>query len=691
MTQPFKILVLLSLSVLLSACPIKNRPRVQHEPAKAFQPTTETQESTPPSRSQFERFDLKQAYQALGDGQGRLLERVLQPLSAFVLNRQVVGQPQFRGSRLDRMIEIFNHALEIELRESQRSQSGPSPELAQLKKRYFETVFYGCSRDLRSDCVNAEVFADDTRHTLIMALLAKGFDDQIDHQIKKFGSGEACLRESADCRQLVEERYRHLAMGTFKNNRYDNREFAFAYLKYARLLAMLIEQRKNNPVNGTGDIATGYLAESHTKIFELLIARYQPRGCNDDGFKEFVAVFNPWFYSQKKSDIFRQGARKMFEFAAHCFLYEDKHKTKVSEAMVRAMQAANSAGTADDPSFLQIVKKVKEFGHLAKNLGLTDLLADIERPNSPFFDEFYFVVDRLFRHELNSQDVEMILQRANANRLRTELPKRADAYVRIHLAHMIVKTTEHMHQKVFKANVISDEILQKSKDASDQMRAQFIKLQEQIDQTDQLLARYLKGRGQVNDGYLAFERLTKAVNRDIHYFSVYPQMMMAVHYLSEANGSLSFQDWSGATVKINAATVVADLLDGGAARPWFRLSKAAETTNRQMLPFAFEYLLSTEAFNLQKRNFSILFGRYLHGDLVNFESELSTYESSTYGNKGWGEIEDVCDYERGRKKNPDKRNLNFMDLGQYTYVGLGEAGIRKPLLHWLKDTGRLAS
>ncbi len=59
-------------------------------------------------------------------------------------------------------------------------------------------------------------------------------------------------------------------------HRLEDSEFSFAYLKYTRLFAAQIDYNKNKNLP-----QPGYIAEVHSKIFETIISRYNPKSTSD--------------------------------------------------------------------------------------------------------------------------------------------------------------------------------------------------------------------------------------------------------------------------------------------------------------------------------------------------------------------------------------------------------------------------
>lgn len=683
---------LLLLLPLLTACPVKNRPRVEHEGRREWTPQETPLDNSVDVKS-FNDFDISSAYAFLKDGQGDLVNRVLKPLSQFVLNGKFIERAEFRTQRLTQMIEVFNTALLDRLMAKDNS-----PDVREIKAKFTQTVFAGCSRDLKSDCYNAEIFSRDTRHTRLMTLLAMEFDAQIEEAVKANKTTLLCVTNDAGCRNMVETRYRLLAMALYKRNRYDDPDFSFAYLKHSRIFAELVQVMRAMPSGQLGNMATSYLAESHTRIFESIIPKFKPRNENDPEFRQFVENFNPWGFSRKKADIFQYGTGIMFSFAAKCCMYKDSAKTQISDSMENTIRAEQVNPNSLSPSLYTMIKAIqaehgdKLFANMRMSATVNQALI-VDRPNPQFYNEYFFVVDRLFRGDLSSEEVEMVLRRANQQRLKTVLPQLIQDYIKINLLYMIVETNKFMRKEIYTSGVSSDKIFEKAVTTSRSLTSRWHDMQAQVGQLERLMGSYFKTNFITSKEYVDADKLIKSLNRNIHYLSVYPQMMVLNYYLATMDGKLIFDTWWG-RIEIDASTIIGSFFDGTTVNPWFRFGSDPETLNRQMLLFSFEYMLTTETMkyfvtngsNDRARFFDMIVGKYFDIELHHLNTYISQYERDIYSQENSSAVDGACDYESGKSNQPPAVDLDFLGLNQFTYTGLADMGLRRSLMKILTGT-----
>lgn len=659
-------LLVLSLATI-TACSPKNQPRQVHEEKREWT-AKETPDDPSVNVSALTAYNLEKGYKdAKSDDPSFLLKNVLQPLSDLVLNARFIEDPRHRTTRMLQMIHIFNEAF---LKGLDRGEQGS--EFKKLKEMWYATVFAGCSSDLKNDCINADYMANDARFTRILTKLAQDLDPDIDSEIKDYGTANNCVEKSARCRALIEERYRRLAMANMKRNKNDDSDFSFAYLKYSRAFASLMDWDKKNGMRDPG-----YIAEVHSKIFETIIARYNPKSVSAPEFRTFVENFNPWTYSQKRADAFQYGTKIMFKFGSECCLYKDAEKTTLSESVKNAISESQKDADTFGPSFLQMIKSIQEkFGdRIFDNLGMANEKAKISNLNSGFYDEYFLIVDRLFRGHLNSSEAEMVLRNTPQSRTQVRLPEVISTYLKVYLIHMLVETNTFMNS-IYTSNIASDKVFEEATSRSRELTSRWHTIQSQIDLLERVMGSYFKGSNIFSPAFADATRLIKSVNRNIHYISVYPNMIVMNYFLAKMKGKIVINTWWG-TIEINADTILDAFFDGLVGNSWFRFGKDAETLDRQMLLYGWDYMLSTGALKGIDRPkfFELIFTKYVDDNLSDLRKKINDFERDTFGSSVYGNLDAICSYELDNKGIAPGIKINFTDLTRYTYSGLGDNSI----------------
>ena len=694
-------IVALALCVaLFTACDPKNEPRWRHEQPVEWKPV-KTPDQPHVHAATFTQTDsaVEGYYAKVKAGDKDLSASVLKPLSRIVLNRRFIESPMYRGAALSKMINVFNAAFVVEY-----AKQPQSPEFARIKQNYYNTVFSGCNTDLRTNCTNAQLFAADGRHTMIMTLLARELDGELESLLKEAGSPDLCVKNSARCRTLIEERYRRLAMGVYKSNRYQDNEFAFAYLKYARVFSAFLQHmtkeapKKDDPRN----MSSSYLAGVHGKIFETVIAKFKPGNLDDPEFRAFVDNFNPWGYSRKKADTFQYGTGVMFSLASQCCLYSDPARTQLAKNVSVAIEESQKDTDNFGLSFRQMIDDIKKEHNdrVFAKLGMGTILAQIENPKSGFYDEYFFIVDRLFRGHLNTGEIEMMLRNTNPARAKVELPKRISTYIKVNLIYMIVETNRFM-AKIYRSGIASDRIFEEAIRSSRDLTGRWLERQARIDMLDKLMNSYFKERLVTSPEYSDAYDLIRAVNRNIHYTAVVPQMIVMNYFLTNMKGKFKVETWWNETFEIEPETILKAFFDGvgWTATAWFRYNRDTETVDRLNILYGLEYLLSTESLNYftakdnadsndksseRSKFFDLIFTRYLGDSVDGLRKDVNSYIVKTVTHSSYNFLNRVCTYETGGNVAPPEITIEFNNLENYTYTGLGDNGLNSVLRDFLR-------
>jgi hypothetical protein len=740
---------------MFTACTPKDTPRYVHEGPKTW-----TSAQAPVDNSvgvqEMSQFNTAEAYRRLKDPKQNYMPTVLQPLARFVLNAKFVQTPANR-IKLAELVSIFNSAFLAQLEKGDNS-----PEFLKMKVDYYNTVFSGCSRDLKRDCTAADMFSGQPRHMRILTLLAKELDPQIQAQIKAAGTPSKCIENSPDCRRLVEERYRRLAMAAYNNHsHYDDEEFTRAYLKYASLFGMFLDDARNCRADESQEkcgerlkkagarspeyasLAFGYIADVHAHIFQTIIANYKPSDYDDPEFKSLVENFNPWTYSIKQANAFKYASSVMFEFGTKCCMYSDAGHSQLSPSVKQAIEDSQNSSDHFVPtfglSFRELIQNIKsehqtnkdkknekpaydgqEYS-LFKNLGVFELAQQIERGDPRFFNEYFFIVDRLFRGHLTSQQVERVLRNTNPERARKEFPLMITNYMKIYLIYMVVETNRYMAAIYNSPSLASDRVFEEAVNGSHDLTDRWHALQGDTDLLNTLLGSYFKSlntqpashwrAGPVQArtkaavdwrNWQQADQLLKSVNRNIHYLSVFPNMMIMTYYLTKRNGSVKFKTFWGQEIEIDGTKILKSLFNGDVPGPWLNFGVDAVAPDRLMNLYSLEYLLSTEGLRPfvlddekktvagnRSQFFDIIFSKYLDDSVSQLRKEISDYDQKTVGDSSnLTQAKALCKYELTPAiGTPPPVDINFLELETYTYAGMAGKGVSNVLKNVLNGEG----
>ncbi len=676
---PLGTISLIFATILIGACVPKPQQRQPHEGPKDWSVKEET-EAVPASTQQLNKLNLDEMETRLKASVGSESSKTMVALAPYVLNPTFVSMPENRGRQLEKAVTLFNQAFHAQLLASQNREDS---HLDEWILRYEKSVFFGCSRDLKRDCLNVKLFALDALTSRIITLIAIRSDSRIEAELAKTQSPKACIEKSSVCKNLIDLRYRRLAMAfsIHLGSESDSR-LSFEFMKYIRSLEHLIQ-------SGEG---IGYLSATYRSIFEILISRYKPKDVGSPEFRRFVENFNPWTHSNRRSDLFRHGSKSMFDLATRCCLYKSADRSQLSDSFIRAIHESQREGVADGTSFLGMIERLlkkegKSRSDILSGLGMGSELAGLSQLNSDFYNEYFYVLDRLFNGHLESSEAMQILEKTNPARTEKYLLKTLRTYMRVHLAYLTEKTIDFMNDiynsKKISSNAIFGEAIMVSRDIS----TEWMTTQTRLDLLDSFVGGFFKRLSIIPADYTETTRLMKSVNRNVHYLSVYPNMIGMTYFLAKNQGVVRARSWWGAEFEITPETVVESLFEGEFTQPWFRFASDPVLLSRERLFYAFHYALKTgalETFSVEEKDsnqsdrskfFELTLGKYLDADKRALEDLYKDAEQLFLKDPRFRKLQLICNYETSdRGPRPPVLSLELLDLAKQTYVGQGSNG-----------------
>lgn len=679
-------IIILNTALSVIACDKpKTGPRNVHEPKKDWV-VLRTPEDQSVEEKEFHSVDLTYMQEAFKNNKD-LINNIILPLSRFVLNSKFIEAPKYQNQRMAEMIGLFNRAM-ISLLQSKNSDQ----RLQNMKQKFEATVFSGCSRDLKSDCLNVDMFSSDPHSAQLLLQIVIELDVRLAVLERSYPISEQCVQQSDDCRDMVEGRYRLLVMALrLDRNRLVNEDLSFAYMRHARLFAHLMDWWKNHPEQTNSSLSMSYINETHGKIFDVMINAYQPKDINDPEFRKFVSNFNPWLYSNHDNNIFRNGARVMFELAAKCCLYEDAAKTKLSEEVVEATKAMQEQRDEFNFSFLKAVQAAQSSDgkSVLDRMGMSTVSATLLNIESDFYDEYFYIVDRLFRQHIDTAEALMLMRNVNPKRAEERFAKVIETYARVVLLDMIRQTNEYMAGIYNSPDIGSDQVFQQAVLSSRTITEKWHGVQKNLDFLNKFAGSYFKALNKRNLSYEQLDKIIQAVNRNIHFVSVYPNMIVMNYYLTKMKGKVVVPTWWGTPLEISADTILDDFFGGFLKSTWFRFGVAEEPLDREKILYAFYYALSTQTLETfvakdestktqetdRSKFINVILPKYLEDVDRDLTKNLESYRVSYENNANYSLVKKVCDYEMGVSQISPRLEMNLSDLDYYTYTGARDVGI----------------
>jgi hypothetical protein len=582
-----KILPLIAL--LLTACDIERSARNKHEQEapKAAADNLKV-ESVDPTESS--KVDLKaiysrvQAIEAAKDAKSVSSDAtdVIQKLEPFILSTNFILDPRFASMERSRvMLSYYNTAL-LALAKS-------SDQTARLNT-YTSVVSYGCDENLRG-CKTLGFFKQDHRSAQILVLQA----DALDKKMEPNKSDE-----------VIQAYYNTLSLTFELKNGVRDRDLEFLYLKRAREYASwyrrLPEEKQNSD-----------LMSRHGRVFELIVNSY-PNDINNPKFQEFVSNFGPWNYSRLQKDPFPFGTKRMFTFAASSMLYADKMKNVLSKEFQQSIdesqkipaapyEACKGQKTADPsgPSFKEIIFCIKSNPTLPFIFrGLSIDLAKVENP--AFYDEYFFIIDRLYRGHWDVQEASEVWRGSNQNN--QKLIDTLEAYVKIQTLDMIIRTNQHFSTIVAQPDLNNEnlirQVVERSTPVSDRWKDLLSRLEGRV---AIFMGSNLRNSKAADSSLEKSEILIQSLRRNIKYFSVYPNIILLSYFIQEMQAETTVMTFFG-PYTIQPSQIIEELFNGR-SKVLFDFGNDTYPLNKIQLLYAYYFALTTGSFETFKGSLAL--------------------------------------------------------------------------------------
>ncbi|OQW46567.1 MAG: hypothetical protein A4S09_05130 [Proteobacteria bacterium SG_bin7] len=641
---------------LTLGCTVRQIDKARHE-KEVTPPVFVELEVTPASGSKLEAVNLEKIEKKIAAAKTPIeLLSVVKELGEFITNKNYIENPKYSNSiKLKTLLGHYNQAL-LSLYEV-------SPETVKMEKlfeQYLLVVKSGCNEQI-DRCLNFSFFSSDFRSAIVIRSMALILDSKIDSSKTEKEGTKKCLSE--ECFKSISEYYDLIRLCHILKNRNKDDEVDFMYMKRAR---DYVDYFNSLPMNSRD----GEAIRRHVAKFENIISNYSANP-NDPKFREFIVNFKPWTYSKLEADPFPFGTQKMFSYAASNFLYENKNGNKaLSSDFIQALKISQVAGD----SFFSNVRALNP-----TMLGSFSLdPKKIEEPT--FLNEYFFIIDRLYRGHLNVEEVSQIWM--GSERSEDKLYSVLEYYLKMEVLKMVVKTSTDMSVKYADKNINTQSLIydtiQKSKEISDRWTDVLVR----FDRIALFLGRNIKKQGEIQKKYDEKMRMFDSLRRNIKYISAYPNKMMMVYYSALHESSFEINTYFG-QIKVDPNTVI-KLFFGGELPPWLRFVNTDPTAlNKIELIYAFYFTLATNIFEIYgseemstaavdyKKFFSLVMKQYLYEEKTRVETELREFRKFISGSSEYGSFLRIC-------ASKDRRVPivgGISSLQYYAYVGGGKFGI----------------
>ncbi len=662
----------LLLVAVLAGCQKNSVARYQNEQAKDVQVAHDLVAVQAIEKSLSD-IDLSQTEdQSIHEKDPKRLLELIKKLSGFVLNPDYVENPKFRNLEPMRaLLSDFNQAF---LRFYDMDKG--SIESLKILDSYLATAESGCDLDVKKNCKNISFFALDFRSIDVLALRLRKLDKEIDANLL---NGQTCTDE---CVKKVVDYYRILKLVSDEKNQEKRTEVEFLYLKHARDYANYLNSLKND---GAIPLSVREQLSTHASYFESLISKYSGDPTGPD-FKEFILNFKPWSYSRLEPDLFPYGTEKMFAYAAQSYLYiQDKQGNRNLNPDLAQAISASQANGVEDKIGINFSDKVRDLklknSKLLSAVSIDPDLIDSDR----FKNEYFFIVDRLYRGHINSVEAQELWQ--GSKQEKTKLLGILEYYIKIEALGLLEDTNKKLLE-IYQEKVEQKNIMIKVLNDSSQMTFKWNRLMSQVDIMNVFISTLFE-KADRDQEYLRTNALLKSMKTNVKYLSVYPNMMVLTYFISSLNDDVLNPVGSDNNDRLlRPDQIILDFFDAR-YRPWFLFgNEDSFGISKVGVIYSYHFAIITgtfEAYNNknvsdptevvdQSKLFEKVTAKYLVNEKMDIEKRLKGLQDNFAANPTFLEALGICKRLNAiaatGKPDPDLViSQNFTDLDKYASVG----------------------
>lgn len=577
----------LALSLSLSACNFSKVERVTHEGAIQDNKATGTDadpldkkdrrssDIDPVKINAVRSTDLSSIYQRV---QGIKTEAdalsIIQELGNGVLAPEIIDNPALNIEANVLSGLTYYNAAHIQL----FSIKPLSESAARQMDQYIEFISKGCSENL-DNCSRIKWAKRDPRtHQVLTQIATK----------KESGIPASC--NSPECAKQLQGLYQIIAMSFATSNMNKNVDLYKVFTKRLHDYVAVLEKNKNTEsLKQQGvlfDTIVNNLDEKEDVEIILPIIKSRP----------------PWNFSRSSNISFNFGSEKIFRVASKNILYvngklnPDLQKMMLEEQKEMIIDGKKNP-KANDTIYLT-AKKLKEdpsTTHVFKNLNFNvdPFLAD------SFYDEYFFIVERLRKDHLNFDEAEAIWQGSKKDL--SVLIKKIQDIARLELVDLVVRTNKYFSVVLETKNLPSDRLFIKSVEDSRPLTETWGLYFSRLSKVSNLLGQIATNSSLSDEDRKkvdAAKNFIITIKRNVKFMSVYPNMLTLGYFMIKIDAMFTIETWWGAKISIDPKTIVNFLLDGGFENTWYIFAGDSSPLNKSEILLAFDYALRLGSFEI---------------------------------------------------------------------------------------------
>jgi hypothetical protein len=435
---------------------------------------------------------------------------------------------QNSGSDSRASLSILNRAL-IAIAEKDENQFATFSEGKYLKL-YIEKLTQGCDVNL-SGCKNLSLFVSDMNSSKVILKIAK-------IELTKSESSKICRRDENFNSRLAEY-YCLLDLAFEVKNRVPDHEFSSMYLLKAEEYSQALKATDPKKL------------DKFNRILQLIVMNFDFSVASEDDKKLFES-FSPWNYSAQSNSEIREVIRKSLSVKNYNLLYSDSGQSELNPSFKKAIDNVLDATDLTGESFKTKVTKIRE--DLKLNQITVDLNIDLSLIDGSFYNEYFYIVDRLFREHLTAADAGKLWSMTKKNE--KALINTASAYIKTELIAKIFETHSFMNKLFYSKEAKRSNAIFIMIQQSLEMTNKWSILMNRIKRLDNFVGAHVRTTFLGSNDFNAFAKSLNSIGRNLKLLVTGPMTMIMAHFMALMDSKIEFVDSWGNKVEFLSRDII---------------------------------------------------------------------------------------------------------------------------------------
>jgi hypothetical protein len=401
------------------------------------------------------------------------------------------------------------------------------------------------------------------------------------------------------------------------------------------------------------------LLQRHRRVVGSILQKSKTKNIQTEG----AEGYGDWKV-QTAGHILSSNVRDLLSVLSRTKFYTDKDKKTLHTDLIKAIQDIQNEKNSYKTKMDLLNKEIPT------------ALSQLKVQRIENFDEYFFMVDRVFTGDISPQEMLIVFENSNGDLKR--LAEVSRKYIEGQLLSLVYESNVMMAARLNESDVYANKIWSESYIVGDrisQSTLSFLRKNENV--RSFVDSAYQKQSLNSPKELVSF---FTSVRPNLKLILTYPQMLAIGYLMAERNFQGSIRTFWGEEVKITPSMILQAFFQGIFA-PWFQYGHDDKRLTPNEVLVAMEFALKTQAFKVlnipAEKFYNKIFSTLLEVHNLESQGVLGSI-SNTFRTGTWANIQKVCSYLPGDPKVPTSFTIDTLrdypagdlanQFGEYFYL-----------------------